>query len=98
MQGVCKSMKGDYTMTTATAAVRSRGAMPYDPEKTRRLVVHVDLDLAAQIDEHKRRFGLTNTSDVLRRLLVLGLEQERATTIQPSLDARGPGRKGRGGR
>ena len=57
-------------------AGRGGAGLPHDPTKTKRLVVHVPLDLAAELEAYKNRYRAVTLSDVLRRLLVLGLEVE----------------------
>ena len=53
---------------TATVAERdgSGSGMPHDPTKTKRLVVHVPLDLAAELEAYQRRYRAVTLSDGFR--------------------------------
>ena len=69
---------------------RKGAAVPHDPNRTRRLVTHVPLDLWEEVSAYQRRHRIMQTSEVVRRLLVAGLQAEAEEASPPPAPAAPP--------
>ena len=78
----------------AVTAERSTARVPYNPERSDRVVVHLPKVLTEAVDAYQRRMMIGTRSEALRRLVQTGLEAEGSPELPAAPAA--PRRRGRG--